>query len=109
MIWKKQKKTETELVAPVSHLPRIALLFYGILALSAILFVIFLCSERFADFFLLLFNVHYPMNELMNGLIPAMKNSTAITIMISPIIRSITLIPVSPRYFTILVENAKII
>lgn len=33
------------------HLPRFALIFYMIAAISAILFVIFLCSEKVSDFF----------------------------------------------------------
>ena len=45
----KRNTTEGEARAP--RIPRFALIFYAIAALSAILFIIFLCSKKFADFF----------------------------------------------------------
>ena len=52
MIWKKTNTSECKPSCPSAHrLPRFALVFFGIAALSAILFVLFLCSARFADFF----------------------------------------------------------
>ena len=49
---KKKKMSEPRHSAePLHRLPRFAWIFYGIAALSAILFVIFLCSERFSDAF----------------------------------------------------------
>ena len=51
MNWKKRKNTEPGSAESTHRLPRFVLIFYGIAALSAILGVIFLCSERFADFF----------------------------------------------------------
>lgn len=52
MIWKKKKLTESEPSAEgTRRLPRFALVFYGIAVFAAILYVIFLCSERFSDFF----------------------------------------------------------
>ena len=52
---KKEEQTqvfpETEREAKSSRFPRFALIFYAITAVSAILYVIFLCSERLSDGF----------------------------------------------------------
>ena len=45
----KRKTSEDE--ARTLRIPRFALIFYAIAAASGVLFVIFLCSEKFADFF----------------------------------------------------------
>ncbi len=52
MIWKKKKTNESELPeSNARRFPRFAMIFYGIAVLSAILYIAFLCSERFSDAF----------------------------------------------------------
>ena len=45
------KRNTSEREARTPRLPRFALIFYAIAVASAILFVIFLCSKKFSDFF----------------------------------------------------------